>query len=67
MLQAKEPVHIADLIADPAYSEREPRRVAIVELAGARILLTVPMLKENKVVGAICIYLGISQHARGAS
>jgi hypothetical protein len=30
--------------------------VALVELAGARTFLVVPMLKESKLVGAIAIY-----------
>ena len=49
-------VHIADIQAEPAYLERDPRPVALVELAGARTLLAVPMLKENELIGAIAIY-----------
>ena len=52
----REAVHIADLAAEPAYSERDPLRVATVELAGARTFLGVPMLKEGRLVGAIVIY-----------
>src|SRR5262245_50023395 len=36
--------------------ERDPRMIALVEAAGARSLLGVPMLKENELVGAIAIY-----------
>jgi signal transduction histidine kinase len=39
-----------------AYREREPLRVITVEQAGARSFLGVPMLKEDKLVGAIVIY-----------
>jgi signal transduction histidine kinase len=49
-------VHIPDLAADATYSEREPLRVATVELAGARSFVAVPMLKDNALVGAIAIY-----------
>jgi signal transduction histidine kinase len=56
LARTKEVAHIPDLQADPAYEEREPLRVITVEQAGARSLLAVPMLKENKLVGAIVIY-----------
>jgi GAF domain-containing protein len=56
VVQAKQPIHIADITAEQGYSEREPLRVATVELAGARTLLAVPMLKEDEFVGAIVIF-----------
>jgi transcriptional regulator with GAF, ATPase, and Fis domain len=56
VLDTKQVVHIADLAAEPAYAERDPLRVATVEIAGGRTFLGVPMLKENKLVGAIIIY-----------
>jgi len=56
VLRTKQPVHIADITAEPAYAEREPARVAAVELAKARTFLAVPMLKENEFLGAIAIY-----------
>jgi PAS domain S-box-containing protein len=56
LLQIKQPVHIADITKERAYIEREPSRVAMAELAGARTLLAVPMLKEGKLLGAITIY-----------
>ena len=37
-------------------SERDPLRVVIVEQAAARTLVTVPMLKEDELIGAIVIY-----------
>ena len=52
----KQVAHIPDLKADSAYAEREPLRVITVEDAGARSLVTVPMLKESKLIGAIVIY-----------
>jgi GAF domain-containing protein len=51
----KKTVQIADAQGEPAY-QSDPGRVAFVQLAGARTFITVPMLKENKVVGAIAIY-----------
>jgi signal transduction histidine kinase/DNA-binding NarL/FixJ family response regulator len=56
VLRTKQPVHITDITAEPAYAEREPARVAAVELAKARTFLAVPMLKENELLGAIAIY-----------
>jgi GAF domain-containing protein len=52
----KEPQHIADLKKDQTYVERVPAMVALVELAAARTLLVVPMLKESELIGAISIY-----------
>jgi two-component system, NtrC family, sensor kinase len=52
----KQVVHVADLAADQAYANRDPLRVATVELVGARSFLAVPMLKESELVGAIAIY-----------
>ena len=56
LLQTKQPIHISDVAAEPAYAEREPLRVATVEIAKARTLLAVPMFKEDEVLGAIVIY-----------
>jgi signal transduction histidine kinase len=56
VIQAKRPIHIPDITAEQAYSEREPLRVATVELAKARTLVAVPMLKEDQFVGAIVMY-----------
>ena len=52
----KQTIHIVDTLAEPAYAERDPFRVATAELGGARTLLNVPMLKDGKLVGAIGIY-----------
>jgi GAF domain-containing protein/sensor histidine kinase YesM len=49
-------VHIADLATEPGYVKREPRMVSLVESAGARTHLLVPMLKEGEMIGAISIY-----------
>ena len=52
----KQAVHIVDVTADQAYIERDPLRVALVEQAGARTFVQVPMLKEDKLIGTIAIY-----------
>ena len=56
LARTKQVVQIPDIKTDPAYAERDPLRVATVELAGARTLLAVPMLKESQLVGAIVFY-----------
>ena len=56
VIRTKQAVHIADIRAEDAYAKRDPMRVAEVELAGARTLLGVPMLKEKELIGAIGIY-----------
>src|SRR5262245_26712017 len=53
---SKAVIHIPDLAAEQAYIERDPRMIALVEAAGARSLLGVPMLKENELVGAIATH-----------
>jgi GAF domain-containing protein/DNA-binding response OmpR family regulator len=56
LLQQRRPIHIHDITAEDAYHERDPLRIAQADLAGARTLLLVPMLKENELAGAIVIY-----------
>ena len=56
VLQTKQPIQILDIASEPGYREREPLRVATVELAGARTLVAVPMLKAEEFVGAIVIF-----------
>ena len=51
----KQVVQIADIRSEPAYVS-DPRRFAILELAGARTMLMVPMLKEDALVGVVAIY-----------
>jgi GAF domain-containing protein len=55
-MQTKQAAQIEDVTASPAYTEGDPRIVSSVELAGVRTVLSVPMLKDNEVVGAIAIY-----------
>src|SRR5262249_2701934 len=54
--QTKEAFHVSNFAAEQSYIERDPRMVAFVEVAGARNLLMVPMLKKGELIGAIAIY-----------
>jgi GAF domain-containing protein len=57
MLVTKAPVHIEDLAATPAYTERSSAdAVAAVELGGARTVLSVPMVREDEGVGAFVLF-----------
>jgi two-component system, NtrC family, sensor kinase len=56
MIANKKVVHIADLRAEKAYSDRDPWIVAGVELGGVRTVLMVPMLKESELIGAFSVY-----------
>jgi signal transduction histidine kinase len=53
MAQTKAPVQIED---DQAYRDREPVRVAIVEIGGARTLIAVPLLRKDDLIGPFIIY-----------
>src|SRR5262249_35313197 len=55
VIRTKQAVHIADIRAEDAYAKRDPLRVAAVELAGARTILRVPMLKEKELIGSMGI------------
>ncbi|HKH00645.1 MAG TPA: ATP-binding protein [Bradyrhizobium sp.] len=49
-------VHIDDIRTQPPYLERNPNVVALADLAGARTIVIVPMLKESELIGAITIF-----------
>jgi len=55
VVATKQPAQIADVQAEPVY-HTDPARADYLKLTGARTLITVPMLKENELVGAIAIY-----------
>ncbi|MGN6748195.1 MAG: GAF domain-containing protein, partial [Xanthobacteraceae bacterium] len=55
VLQTKQVVQIADIQAVPGYVAN-PEQAPIVRLAGARTMLSVPMLKEQDLLGVIEIY-----------
>ena len=50
------PVNIDDVVGEDIYAQRDPLRVATVELGGARSFLAVPMLAGEELVGALTIY-----------
>src|SRR5262249_62214446 len=52
----KQVAHIADIKATQSYIERNPYIVAPVDLAGYRTIVSVPMFKDNELIGAINIY-----------
>ena len=49
-------VHIDDIRTQPPYLEGNPNVRALANLAGARTLVIVPMLKEDELIGAITIF-----------
>jgi GAF domain-containing protein len=49
-------VHIPDLRTDQSYIDKNARIIKLADVAGARTLLTVPMLKESELIGAIVLY-----------
>jgi GAF domain-containing protein/CheY-like chemotaxis protein len=56
LMKTKQLQHSPDLRLDQSYVDGKPRMVALVESAGARTLIAVPMLKENELIGALVIY-----------
>ena len=54
--QTKKIAHIADAKTTQGYIERDPNFASMVEIAGARTILSVPMLKEDELIGVITIY-----------
>ncbi len=52
----KRVVHVEDIIQLPTRGSTGRMRSATIELAKARTLVAVPMLKENELVGIIAIY-----------
>ena len=54
--RTKQLQHVSDLRTEEAYVEGDPSIRTVVEVAGARTILAVPMLKEDKLIGAIAIY-----------
>jgi two-component system, NtrC family, sensor kinase len=55
-VRAREPVHVLDMSKDQAYLQGDPLGVSVVDIAGIRTLLTIPMLKGGEAVGVITIY-----------
>ena len=55
-IRTKQTIETADLAATRIYADRRPMAVAAVELGGIRTTLTVPLLKDDEVVGLITIF-----------
>jgi two-component system NtrC family sensor kinase len=53
--QTRQVVQIADITKEEPYIEGDPLHVTTVQLGGFRTVLMVPMLKEDKLIGAISI------------
>ena len=49
-------MHIDDLRATEPYLDGNPAVRSLADLGGARTLVTVPMLKDNELIGVIAIY-----------
>jgi GAF domain-containing protein len=54
--RTKQIAHTEDLRLHPPYLEGDPAVVAIADLAGARTIINVPMLKADRLVGTISIF-----------
>jgi GAF domain-containing protein/anti-sigma regulatory factor (Ser/Thr protein kinase) len=55
-VRSKQVVQIPDLKTEQPYRGGDPSSIMIVELAGARTLLVVPMLKGDELIGTFAIY-----------
>ena len=56
LVATKQVDHVADMREEKGYVDGHPGPVSIVELAGARTVINVPMLKERELIGCIAIY-----------
>ena len=56
IVQTRQVVHIQDLLATTAYREGDPAVTAIGDLGGARTIVIVPMVKDDRLVGTMVIY-----------
>ena len=56
LLQGEPFVEIVDLVDTDAYRSGEPNRRALVDVGGARSLLAVPLLRDERVVGNVMIF-----------
>jgi len=48
--------HIEDVTTTAPYLAGDPTATAVADLGGARTFMIVPMIKENALIGVICIY-----------
>ena len=55
-VRMKQVQHVADMLTEQAYIDRDAAIVTMVETGGARTFLAVPMLKDDEAVGVIIVY-----------
>ena len=56
IIESKEVIHVADVKTERAYIASDPEFSKLVDVAGARTLLLVPLIREAEFVGAFAIY-----------
>jgi GAF domain-containing protein len=56
LLEGEPFVEIVDLVGSEAYRKGEPNRRALVDVGGARSLLAVPLIRDERVVGNVMIF-----------
>ena len=56
LANTKQVVHVPDLRTEQSYIGKNDRMVTLVEVAGARTYVAVPMLKEGELIGGISLY-----------
>jgi GAF domain-containing protein len=54
--RTKQTVHVLDAREGRAYANRDPGRMAVLELGGLLTFIVVPMLKEGALIGAMGIF-----------
>ena len=55
-VRMKQVQHVANMLTEQAYIDRDAAIVTMVETGGARTFLAVPMLKDDEAVGVIIVY-----------
>ena len=55
-IRSRQVVQVEDMRSSPAYLERSPMSVQLVELGGARTIVVVPMLRDDEVIGLVTVY-----------
>src|SRR5262245_31903414 len=56
LASTKQTVHVTDTRAGRAYDDRDPNRIAAIDVGGVRTFVAVPMLKDGELIGAIGIF-----------
>jgi signal transduction histidine kinase len=56
LVRSKKAVHVHDARAGRPYDDRDPDRMAAVELGGVRTFVIVPLLKQDELIGAFSIF-----------